>query len=157
MYTPVNPSFTIWKWGLRGSKLYRHVFVMYWCLRISLVWSVFVVYSMGNWGPKTSSWGQQRFWLACVDAQTDRSPLWVQSWRTYCAPDPITNYWRSWRRAHRFPVLEFHWRQQTDNFMHNMWSSFSFSEGIRKDNMPLVSNWEVSLWIIQAIRLFLEL
>ena len=28
MYTPVNPSFTIYKWGLRGSKLYRHVFVM---------------------------------------------------------------------------------------------------------------------------------
>ena len=28
MYTPVNPSFTIQKWGLRGSKLYRHVFVM---------------------------------------------------------------------------------------------------------------------------------
>ena len=28
MYTPVDPSFTIWKWGLRGSKLYRHVFVM---------------------------------------------------------------------------------------------------------------------------------
>ena len=28
MYTPVNPSFTILKWGLRGSKLYRHVFVM---------------------------------------------------------------------------------------------------------------------------------
>ena len=28
MYTPVNPSFTIWKWGLRGSKLYRHVLVM---------------------------------------------------------------------------------------------------------------------------------
>ena len=28
MYTPVNPSFTIWKWGLRGSKLYRYVFVM---------------------------------------------------------------------------------------------------------------------------------
>ena len=28
MYTPVNPSFTIEKWGLRGSKLYRHVFVM---------------------------------------------------------------------------------------------------------------------------------
>ena len=25
---PVNPSFTIQKWGLRGSKLYRHVFVM---------------------------------------------------------------------------------------------------------------------------------
>ena len=28
MYTPVNPSLTIWKWGLRGSKLYRRVFVM---------------------------------------------------------------------------------------------------------------------------------
>ena len=27
-YTPANPSFTILKWGLRGSKLYRHVFVM---------------------------------------------------------------------------------------------------------------------------------
>ena len=27
-YTPANPSFTIYKWGLRGSKLYRHVFVM---------------------------------------------------------------------------------------------------------------------------------
>ena len=27
MYTPVNPSFTIYKWGLRGSTLYRHVFV----------------------------------------------------------------------------------------------------------------------------------
>ena len=29
IYTPVNPSFTIWKWGLRGSKLYRHVFMMH--------------------------------------------------------------------------------------------------------------------------------
>ena len=28
IYTPVNPSFTIYKWGLRGSKLYSHVFVM---------------------------------------------------------------------------------------------------------------------------------
>ena len=28
MYTPVNPSFTIQKWGLKGSKLYRHVFGM---------------------------------------------------------------------------------------------------------------------------------
>ena len=28
MYTPLNPSFTIEKWGLRGSVLYRHVFVM---------------------------------------------------------------------------------------------------------------------------------
>ena len=28
MYIPVNPSFTIQKWGLRESKLYRRVFVM---------------------------------------------------------------------------------------------------------------------------------
>ena len=28
IYTPVNPSFTMWKWGLRGSNFYRHVFVM---------------------------------------------------------------------------------------------------------------------------------
>ena len=28
MYTPVNPSFSIQKLGLRGSKLNRHVFVM---------------------------------------------------------------------------------------------------------------------------------
>ena len=27
MYTPVNPRFTIEKWGLRGSKLFRRVFV----------------------------------------------------------------------------------------------------------------------------------
>ena len=25
---PINPSFTIYKWGLRGSKLFRCVFVM---------------------------------------------------------------------------------------------------------------------------------
>ena len=29
MYTPVNPIYIIYKWGLRGSKLYRHVFVIY--------------------------------------------------------------------------------------------------------------------------------
>ena len=39
MFTSVNPSFTIQKWGLRGSKLYRHVFVMYsecvpWSLKV---------------------------------------------------------------------------------------------------------------------------
>ena len=28
MYTPVNPSFTIHKWGVRGSSLHGHVFVM---------------------------------------------------------------------------------------------------------------------------------
>ena len=33
-YTPVNPSFTTKKWGLRGSKLYRHVFVM----EVKMIW-----------------------------------------------------------------------------------------------------------------------
>ena len=28
MYTPVNPSFTIYKWGVRGSSLHGHVFVI---------------------------------------------------------------------------------------------------------------------------------
>ena len=28
MYTPVNPSFTIQRWSLRGSNLYRYVLVM---------------------------------------------------------------------------------------------------------------------------------
>ena len=28
MYTPVNPSFTIYKWGVRGFSLHRLVFVM---------------------------------------------------------------------------------------------------------------------------------
>ena len=28
MCTPVNLKFTVYKWGLRGSKLYRRVFVM---------------------------------------------------------------------------------------------------------------------------------
>ena len=28
MYSPLNPSFTIQKWNLRGSKLYRRVFGM---------------------------------------------------------------------------------------------------------------------------------
>ena len=28
IYTPVNPSFTIRKWGLKGSTLYRYVFVI---------------------------------------------------------------------------------------------------------------------------------
>ena len=30
MYTPVNPSFTIYKWGLWISKFYRYIFVMDW-------------------------------------------------------------------------------------------------------------------------------
>ena len=29
MYTPVNPSFTIQKWGLKGTKLYRCVFMIH--------------------------------------------------------------------------------------------------------------------------------
>ena len=29
MYSSVNPSFTILKWGVRGSSLHGHVFVMF--------------------------------------------------------------------------------------------------------------------------------
>ena len=28
MYTPVNPSFTIYKWGVRGYKTHGHVILM---------------------------------------------------------------------------------------------------------------------------------
>ena len=28
MYTPVNPSFTILKWGVRGYKVHGHVILM---------------------------------------------------------------------------------------------------------------------------------
>ena len=35
MYTPVNPSFTIQKWDLRGSTLYRRVSVMLKFYRLS--------------------------------------------------------------------------------------------------------------------------
>ena len=39
---PVNPRFTIYKWGLRGSKLYRYVFV------IGIVISVSLCLDMGR-------------------------------------------------------------------------------------------------------------
>ena len=35
MYTAVNPSFTVWKWVLRGSKLYWRFFVMVMQARVS--------------------------------------------------------------------------------------------------------------------------
>ena len=46
MYTPVNPSFTVYKLGLRGSKLYRYVFVMvtYAC-NCRYIYNTFVTYS----------------------------------------------------------------------------------------------------------------
>ena len=37
MYTPVNPSFTIYKWGVRGYKSHRHVFLMVKKLKIMLI------------------------------------------------------------------------------------------------------------------------
>ena len=52
MYTPVNPSFTIYKWGLSGSKLYRYVFVMYFR-------SVHVIYE-GKLGHRTDKTGCQK-------------------------------------------------------------------------------------------------
>ena len=57
MYTPVNPSFTIYKWCLRGSKLYRHVFVM------SLCW-INIVFS-GD--PVSMPGGNTVAWLRLAD------------------------------------------------------------------------------------------
>ena len=38
MHTLANPTFSFLKWGLRGSKLYRHVFMMnkFYCLHSKL-------------------------------------------------------------------------------------------------------------------------
>ena len=47
MYTPVNHSFTILKWSLRGSKLYRHVLVMV-SLSLSLSHSLFLSLSLSG-------------------------------------------------------------------------------------------------------------
>ena len=43
MYTPVNPSFTIQKRGLMGSKLYRYVFVMNDILAPSLIVGLLII------------------------------------------------------------------------------------------------------------------
>ena len=48
MYTPVNPGFTIYKWGLRGSKLYRHVFVMHSSIMMMLYITVVSVKTLSN-------------------------------------------------------------------------------------------------------------
>ena len=48
MYTPVNPSFTIQKWGLRGSTLYRQVFVMRPLLEMIKHLPIWIV-SMRSW------------------------------------------------------------------------------------------------------------
>ena len=54
MYTPVNINFTIKMWDLRGSKLYRYVFVMWYkppssyptdlFKGVSLLWFFFFVH-----------------------------------------------------------------------------------------------------------------
>ena len=58
MYTPVNPSFIIWKWGLWGSKLYRHVFVM------SSVLIYFLSLNILYWVPIFCGW---IFYQICRD------------------------------------------------------------------------------------------
>ena len=58
MFTPVNPRFTMEKWGIRGSKLYRYVYVM----KFSIVGY-----------PKCA---QLRLWSACAYAQADLNLYW---------------------------------------------------------------------------------
>ena len=48
MYTPSNLSFTIYKWGLRESKLYSYVFVM---------WNLFCRYLFISSSPSDASGG----------------------------------------------------------------------------------------------------
>ena len=64
MYTPVNPSFTIWKWGLRRSNLYRYVFVMGTALNYKIhirsvapIWPKYIVERAKN-----PSFYQQQMW-----------------------------------------------------------------------------------------------
>ena len=53
MFTHVNPSFTIQKWGLKGSKLYRHVFVMVFdrCMNARLYFSIITSLNVCNMAP----------------------------------------------------------------------------------------------------------
>ena len=65
MHTPVNPSFTIYicKWGLRGSKLYRHVFVM-----IALVHNQLKLKNLSAnfyWRPRSSCGDAQAYLGLC--------------------------------------------------------------------------------------------
>ena len=79
MYTPVNPGFTIKKWGLRGLKLYRHVFLMcrnyvlswYWRNTPTLKWAAM----SGN--VPSDICAQRRFLSACVFAQSDQNLHWT--------------------------------------------------------------------------------
>ena len=58
------------KWSVRPAKTQIS-------LRICPVWSVFAVHSMGSWGPKVSSCGQQRLWSDWEHAQADPSLCWA--------------------------------------------------------------------------------
>ena len=64
MYTLVNPSFTIQKWGLRGSKLHWYVFVTGICYNLQ-------AYKLGLYGPKTVwiffAWYSSGFWTKDLD------------------------------------------------------------------------------------------
>ena len=45
---------------------------------------VFAVHSVGSWGPKLSSWGQQRLWSDWVDVQADLSRRAHMPFRWFC-------------------------------------------------------------------------
>ena len=80
MYTPVNPSFTIKKWGLRGSKLYRYVVVMY----VSHCVSSYNM-SLGTTIPKRLHVRPAKTQISQHILQCDQSPL--------CPPEGALNHW----------------------------------------------------------------
>ena len=63
---------------------------------VSLI-RVFAVHSVGSWGPKVSSCGQQRLWSDWVDVQADLSLRWVH--RSFC--------WFCHAAAHIIPVIGY--------------------------------------------------
>ena len=68
---PVNPSFTISKWGLRGSALYRYVFVME-ALRCPLIESLVIVECMDEqrmaWSNRHGCSGRSGSYLIYLEA-----------------------------------------------------------------------------------------
>ena len=79
MYIPVNPSFNIQKWGLRGSKLYRQVFVMDSNRSAhprSLI-RVFVVRKKKLCILGYPKCAQRRFRSDCANAQADLNLRWA--------------------------------------------------------------------------------
>ena len=88
---PVNPSFTIQKWGLRGSKLYRHVS---WCIVcvsnvVTLPLCLAIVCS-SSLHPKVP-------WEDCAS--------WLWPFLENCIPRIYPKYWDSLSTFHTCPTI----------------------------------------------------